>query len=126
MAHDPRACCTQHGRAARAGAAPPPPAPALPGMGPARPAPAGTGLSRRSLLLRSAGLALSVYGAGRLGRVAALEEGNAPAAAGPDGSVLLTVFLDGGADGLSVLAPVGDADYRKLRPNLALNAGAGP
>ena len=30
------------------------------------PAPAGTGLSRRSFLLRSAGLALSVYGAGRL------------------------------------------------------------
>src|SRR4051794_25075960 len=119
MPHAPRACCTEHGRAARAGAG-------LPAIEAGMPDPAGTGLSRRSLLLRSAGLALSVYGAGRLAGVPAFEEGIAQAAAGPDGSVLLTVFLDGGADGLSVLAPVGDADYRKLRPNLALDAGAGP
>ena len=38
----------------------------LPAIEPGMPAPAGTGLSRRSFLLRSAGLALAVYGAGRL------------------------------------------------------------
>jgi uncharacterized protein (DUF1501 family) len=91
------------------------------------PAPAGTGLSRRSMLLRSAGLALAVYGGGRLTGVGAFEDGVARAAAGAgDGSsVLLTVFLEGGADGLSVLAPVGDDRYRKLRPTLALQPGAG-
>jgi uncharacterized protein (DUF1501 family) len=83
------------------------------------PVPAGTGLSRRSLLLRGAGLALAVYGAGRL---PAFEAGIASAASGPGGSVLLTVFLDGGVDALSVLAPVGDPDYRRLRPSLAIDA----
>jgi uncharacterized protein (DUF1501 family) len=34
--------------------------------------------------------------------------------------VLVTVFLDGGIDSLSVLFPYGDADYRRLRPRLAL------
>ena len=38
----------------------------LPSIEPGMPVPAGTGLSRRSFLARSAGLALSVYGAGRL------------------------------------------------------------
>jgi uncharacterized protein (DUF1501 family) len=35
--------------------------------------------------------------------------------------VLLTVFMDGGLDGLSVLAPNGDPDYRRLRPSLAID-----
>ena len=118
MAHDPRACCTEHGRAARAGAG-------LPAIESGMPDPAGTGLSRRSLLLRSAGLALAVYGGGRALGLPAFEEGIARAAAGPESSVLLTVFLDGGCDGLSVLAPVGDDRYRRLRPRLALEAGAG-
>ena len=44
------------------------------------PAPAGTGLSRRSFLLRSAGLALSVYGAGRLAPLQARRRSRRPAA----------------------------------------------
>ena len=48
----------------------------------------------------------------------------APQAAGR-GTVLLDVFLDGGVDALSVLSPVGDPLYRKLRPKLALPDGAG-
>jgi uncharacterized protein (DUF1501 family) len=35
------------------------------------------------------------------------------------------VFLDGGCDGLSVLAPVGDPAYRRLRPTLGLRDGQG-
>ena len=66
------------------------------------PEPAGTGLSRRSFLLRSAGLALAVYGAGRLARLPAFEEGVARAQAGRRRArVLLSVFLDGGVDSLS-------------------------
>lgn len=34
--------------------------------------------------------------------------------------VLVTLFLRGGADGLSLVPPVGDPDYHRLRPNLAL------
>jgi uncharacterized protein (DUF1501 family) len=118
MSHDPRACCTEHGRAARAGAG-------LPAIEAGMPDPAGTGLSRRSLLLRSAGLALSVYGGARLLGAPGFEEGVARAAAGPETPALLSVFLDGGIDSLSVLAPVGDTQYRRLRPTLGLREGAG-
>ncbi len=55
-----------------------------------------------------------------------LEEGIASAAGGPAQTVLVSIFLDGGADALSVLYPDGDPLYRKLRPKLALPAGAGP
>jgi uncharacterized protein (DUF1501 family) len=95
----------------------------LPAIEPGMPAPAGAGLTRRSLLLRSAGLALSVYGAGRLDLLAAQE---AAAASGPAEPVVVQVFLAGGVDSLSFLAPVGDAAYRRLRPRLAIAPGAGP
>lgn len=97
----------------------------LPAIEPGMPAPAGTGLSRRSFLLRTAGLALSVYGAAALGP-RSLEEGVAAAAAAPAQPVLVSIFLDGGADGLSVLAPVGDPLYAQMRPTLGLAAGSGP
>jgi uncharacterized protein (DUF1501 family) len=97
---------------------------ALPDPDPRMPTPAGTGLNRRHFLLRSAGVALSVYGATRL-RLPMLEEGIAEAAAGPPQPVLVSVFLAGGIDSLSVLAPVGDPLYRKLRPTLALGEAEG-
>jgi uncharacterized protein (DUF1501 family) len=84
------------------------------------PAPAGTGLSRRTFLSRSLGAALAVYGGSRLG-IDAFEAGIANAAADPS-RVLVSVFLGGGMDGLSVLAPVGDAGYATLRPTLATPA----
>ncbi len=92
----------------------------LPSIEPGMPLPAGTGLSRRSFLTRSAGLALSVYGGTRLA-AAALDGGIARAAAlaGND-RVLVSVFLDGGIDALSLLFPDGDPRYRSLRPKLAL------
>jgi uncharacterized protein (DUF1501 family) len=62
---------------------------------------------------------LSVYGATRLG-FPALEEGIAEAASGPAQPVLVSIFLPGGIDSLSVLAPVGEPRYRELRPKLAL------
>src|SRR5919202_1831475 len=95
----------------------------LPAIEPGMPTPAGTGLSRRSFLARGAGLALAVYGADRLG-LGAVEEGIA-AAAGGSQRVLVTIFLPGGADSMSMLAPVGDPRYAQLRPSLALPASAG-
>src|SRR4051812_49560461 len=95
----------------------------LPAIEPGMPAPAGTGLSRRSFLVRGAGMAMAVYGAGKLG-LGALEEGIAAAAGGSD-RVLVSIFLSGGCDGMSVLAPVGDPRYSELRPSLAYAASAG-
>ena len=94
----------------------------LPAVEPGMPIPAGTGMSRRSFLSRTAGLAMAVYGAGALG-IDALDAGIAAAAEAPDQPVLVTVFLDGGADSLSMLAPTGHARYAQLRPTLALGLG---
>jgi uncharacterized protein (DUF1501 family) len=88
------------------------------------PLPAGTGLSRRSFLWRSGATMLSVYGASRLG-LRQLQEGIA-AAAGVNSPVLVTIFMEGGIDGLSVLSPVNDAKYQTLRPTLKLAPNAGP
>jgi uncharacterized protein (DUF1501 family) len=96
----------------------------LPAIETGMPLPAGTGLSRRSFLWRSGAAMLSVYGASRLG-VRQLQEGIA-AAAGTSDPVLVTIFMEGGIDGLSVLAPVNDARYQSLRPTLRLAPGAGP
>ncbi|WP_445151955.1 DUF1501 domain-containing protein [Baekduia sp. Peel2402] len=112
----PRNCCNEFTRArfmqrgsAAAGAG-------LPAIEAGMPAPAGTGLSRRTFLSRSLGAALAVYGGSRLG-VDAFEAGIAQAAGGSD-RVLVSVFLGGGMDGLSVLAPTGDPKYATLRPTL--------
>ena len=106
-------CCTEHARASAG----------LPAIEPGMPEPAGTGLSRRSLLLRSAGLGLAVYGAGKLTSLPGFETGVAAAQGAGPNTVLLSVFMDGGVDSLSLLAPVGDAAYRRLRPSLAVGGG---
>jgi len=95
----------------------------LPAIEPGMPDPAGTGLSRRRFLSRSAGLALAVYGASKI-PLSAFETGIAQAA--PTDKILVSVFFDGGIDALSVLAPVGDPKYSQLRPNLGFAPGAGP
>jgi uncharacterized protein (DUF1501 family) len=94
----------------------------LPTVEPGMPEPAGTGLSRRKFLSRSAGMALAVYGASKI-PLSAFETGIAQAAQGD--KILVSVFFDGGIDALSVLSPVGDSRYTQLRPNLALPPGAG-
>jgi uncharacterized protein (DUF1501 family) len=105
------------GSVARAGAG-------LPVIEPGMPVPAGTGLTRRSMLLRSAGLALAVYGSGRLLTPQAFEAAVAEAAG--DHKVLVSIFMDGGADSLSLLAPVTDTTYIARRPTLRMLPGAGP
>jgi uncharacterized protein (DUF1501 family) len=98
----------------------------LPTIEPGMPVPAGTGLNRRQFVLSSAGLLLSVYGAGRLLDPAAFEAGIANAATTANGRVLVSVYLQGGIDSLSVLCPVGDPLYSTYRQVLALPEGAGP
>jgi uncharacterized protein (DUF1501 family) len=94
----------------------------LPAIETGMPLPAGTGLSRRSLLMRGGALALAVYGGTRMLGIDALQAGVAQAAEGGSQPVIVSVFLEGGIDALSVLAPVGDSSYQRLRPKLALPA----
>jgi uncharacterized protein (DUF1501 family) len=95
----------------------------LPAIEPGMPEPAGTGLTRRKFISRTAGLALAVYGASKI-PISAFDRGIAEAAQGD--KVLISVFFEGGIDALSVLAPVGDPNYASLRPDLKQAEGAGP
>jgi uncharacterized protein (DUF1501 family) len=98
----------------------------LPQIEPGMPLPAGTGMDRRTFLLRSAGAALSVYGAAMLGpRHFEAGIAQAAAASGADSPVLVSIYMEGGWDALSVLAPVREARYKELRPVLGLQEGAG-
>src|SRR3954471_24959675 len=92
----------------------------LPSIESGMPMPAGTGLSRRSFLVRGSAVALAVYGGTKLLGFDALQAGVAQAAEADAGPVIVSVFLEGGIDALSVLAPVGDSAYQRLRPKLAL------
>lgn len=94
----------------------------LPAIEPGMPRPAGTGLDRRTFVTRTFGLALSVYG---LGKLNVFDEGIARAASGPAQPVLVSVFLPGGTDSLSVLYPGQDSTYRRLRPALKLDPAGG-
>ncbi|HUY70660.1 MAG TPA: DUF1501 domain-containing protein [Gaiellaceae bacterium] len=108
-----RRCCEEFTRRAEAGAG-------VRAIEPGMPLPAGTGMTRRGFVTRSLGLALTVYGAGPLGL---FDQGIASAAAGRGGPILVSIFMPGGADGMSMLYPAGDPLYAKLRPNLALSGG---
>ena len=99
-------CCNEHPRASAG----------LPAIEAGMPEPASTGLSRRSFLLRSAGLGLAVYGAGKLANLPAFETGVAAAQSAGPNTVLLSVFMDGGVDSLSLLAPVSKAGRFARRP----------
>ena len=119
------ACCNEFTRAAlirqgiaQAGAG-------LPRIEPGMPVPAGSGMKRRTFLMRSSGLALSVYGASLLTPRHFAEGIAEAAAASPANPVLVSIYMQGGWDALSVLAPVGDPRYGALRPTLSLQEGTG-
>ncbi len=93
----------------------------LPSIERGMPTPAGSGLTRRSMLVASAGMFLTVYGADKLG-LDAFETGVAEAATGPAQAVIVTIFMAGGIDGMSVLAPVADPGYQAMRNTTKLDA----
>lgn len=95
----------------------------LPAIEPGMPAPAGSGLDRRGFLVKATGTLLAVYGASKL-PFGAFEEGIAQAASSAASDrVIISVFLAGGADALSVLYPAGDPLYRKFRDKLRVSGG---
>jgi uncharacterized protein (DUF1501 family) len=94
----------------------------LPTIEPGMPTPAGTGLTRRSVMLRSLGLGIGVYGAQAITNSEAVEAAINDALA--EHKVVVSVFFDGGWDALSVLAPFGsdhkhEARAAALRPGLS-------
>jgi uncharacterized protein (DUF1501 family) len=97
----------------------------LPAIERGMPAPAGTGIDRRTFLMRSTGAALTVFGASMFGPSHFAEGIAAAAAATPRQPLLVSIFMQGGWDGMSVLAPVGDPLYAKLRPSVGLAPGSG-
>jgi uncharacterized protein (DUF1501 family) len=71
---------------------------------------------------------ITVYGAERLGltdRMLGVGIAEAAATHSPNSPILVSVFMQGGVDGLSLLAPAGDSLYLKLRPTLAVAPGSG-
>ena len=92
----PAAACARSSRACRC-----PPAPASPPLVP-----------RPRQRARAAGLRRR-----RCWRGARSRRASRRAAAGPASPVLVSIFLSGGVDSLSLLAPVGDPRYAPLRPD---------
>ena len=95
---------------------------------PRMPIPAGAGIDRRRFLAGALGGMITVYGAERLGLTdRMLGDGIAEAAATHSGNspILVSVFMQGGVDALSLLAPTGDPLYARLRPTLAVAPGSG-
>jgi uncharacterized protein (DUF1501 family) len=75
-------------------------------------------LSRRGLLGRAAGVGAAGALAGLVGE--GLSTQLAFAAGTYTGDTLVVLSLRGGFDGLSAIAPIGDPDYYKARPTIAL------
>lgn len=119
---NPSRCCNNYTRSRLLRSAAAQAGQGLPAIEPGMPVPAGTGLTRRGFIAGAAGLALAVYAAGKT-PLPFFEDGIAEAA--QSDRILVSIFLDGGADTLSLLAPVGHSRYHELRPVLALAADQG-
>ena len=118
------AATTSRARSSSA-ARPPRRAAGCPSIEPGMPLPAGTGMSRQSLLLAlgragARGLRARPASPRRCSRRESRAQPRAPA-----DPILVSIFLEGGADALSALYPADDPVYQSLRPNLKLAAGAG-
>lgn len=84
----------------------------------ADPSSAGRGLSRRSFLGRTAGVAAATF----VGLAAPQLTTRVAFAATPDytGDVVVVISFRGGFDGLSAVIPLGDPGYRAARPSIAV------
>ncbi len=76
-------------------------------------------LSRREFVSRSTATAVALSVPAWLPRVTYAQAENS------DRDVLISIFLRGGADGLSLVAPFGEAAYYSLRPTIAIPPPSG-
>lgn len=81
-------------------------------------------LTRRRLLAGAGGLAIACAAMPRLGVRGVLEAAAAHAADDPNARILVSLYLDGGNDGLNTLVPLAEPRYAQLRSRVGIAPSA--